>query len=188
MNEFNITNYGEVEENIKKVLREILLGEYTDYNCNIEFIGYYNTKTQMAWFDLESSGNYPDVETLPITDDTICTGTFFKTDTENTSIFDFWDSIGEFADTVGMTEEQLIKAVAEEMDKDEDFIDYYNNYYNVREYVEKHYYDKVTAEYKKTVEENYCGDPFITDTAQDIMFKFEDAIKEELRGNELLPY
>ena len=184
MSEFNITNYGETKENIKKVLREILLGEHTNYNCNIEFIGYYNTKTQMAWFDLESSGNYPDVETLPITDDTICTGTFFKTDTENTSIFDFWDSIGEFADIIGITEDQLVKAVAEEMDKDKDFVDYYN----VRDYVETHYYDKVVAEYIQIVEENYCGDPFITDTAQDIMFKFEDAIKAELRYNGLLPY
>lgn len=184
MSKFSIANYDEIKGNIKKVLREILLGEYTDYNCNIEFIGYYNTKTQMAWFDLESSGNYPDVETLPITDDTICTGTFFKTDTENTSIFDFWDSIGELADTVGMTEEQLIKAVAKEICEDEEEI----TYFNVRDYVEKHYYDKVVAEHKKIVEENYCVDPFITDTTQDIMFKLEDAIKEELRGNELLPY
>lgn len=184
MSEFNIANYDKVKENIKKVLREILLGEYTDYNCNIEFIGYYNIKTQMAWFGLESSGNYPDVEALPITDDTICTGTFFKTDTENTSIFDFWDSIGEFADTVGMTEEQLIKAVAKEICEGEEEI----TYFNVRDYVEKHYYDKVVVEHKKIVEENYCVDPFITDTTQDIMFKLEDAIKEELRDNELLPY
>lgn len=50
MSEFNIANYGEVKENIKKVLREILLGEYTDYNCNIEFIGYYNIK--LKWHGL----------------------------------------------------------------------------------------------------------------------------------------
>ena len=171
MSEFNIANYDEVEENIRKTLKEIYLGAYTDYNGNISFIGYYNTKTQMAWFDLDSS-NYPDVETLPITDDVICIGTLYEVDIENSDIFDFWFSIGELADTVGVTKEQLIKTVAEEMDEDEDFVEYYN----VRDYVEKHYYDKVVAEYKQLMEnENFFA---FSDKARDIMFDFEDEINK----------
>lgn len=173
MSDFNIANYDEVEENIRKTLKEIYLGAYTDYNGNISFIGYYNTKTQMAWFDLDST-NYPDVETLPITDDVICIGTLYEVDIETSDIFDFWFSIGELADTVGMTKEQLIKTVAEEMGEDEDFVEYDN----VRDYVEKHYYDKVVAEYKQLMEdENFFA---FSDKARDIMFDFEDKIKDEL--------